>query len=160
MHFRAVSHVRRAALGVACLLALGVSTHAVAQGAEDSASVRNAVQAAIDHTDAQAGGLSDDQARSAYRTAMQAAITQSGARPKAVQAALSSVVCHSTTPHHVACDGELASLLQQVIKLAEADINNGDVSSVRRALVAAVASLGGAPITAGGGGSGASYTTR
>ena len=150
--------VRLLAAGAAAVLALCalllLPGGAFAQGT-DSSAVRTSVQSSIDRTDPQATGLSEPLARTAYRTAMQGAITQSGARPTVVQAGLSGVVCRARDDKaRNACNAELASLLQQVVQLAEADLKNGDVAAIRNALAAAVAALTSPPGTTGGGGGG------
>lgn len=137
---------------------LGGSGFASAQSTDTTDAVRAAVQAAVDRSNTETSSMNENEARSNYLAGMQAAITQSGAQPNVVQAALGHVSC-GTAPRESACRTELANLLARVTQLAELEFRNSDVSAIRRALVAAIAN-GGAPSTAGGGGGGGtSYVT-
>ena len=149
---------RRAFATLAVLGMLSVSGGSLAQAVIDAATVRTAVQAAVDRTDAQASALSLIDATGAYTTAMQGAIAASGAQPSVVEAALAEVSCKALAyTEAAACKAALQSIDQQVMKLAAADVQNTRIAAIRRA-EAAFAAFGGAPVTSNGAsGGGTSY---
>jgi len=108
----------------------------------DEAAVQSAIQAAIDATTASASSLSEPDAVAAFRTAIQAAIAKSGARPGVVRAALAKISCPG------ACSKALSGVKDQVIKLADLETRNENV-----------ASIGNSPLTSTSGFTGSSFST-
>jgi hypothetical protein len=130
--------------------------------ATDAAALQQAVQTAIATTTDKAAQMSATDAQAAFRTAIQAVIARSGARPRVVRAALSKVSCSD------ACAVALSGIETQVIQLAEFETRNENVAAISAAPLSnastpsfTATSFSATPLPAtGDSGGGSSYTAQ